>query len=765
MDVMEIDLKNVDLEDEYEVNRITDCLVENGYAFNSAMYIINLLKNGIEYALQIKPWVNARTLKEFNDVIKQFYNVDRSSEQSIVCAMIDALNINVEKERLFDRKHSEKYIKQITNDYEMGNDPSVYFMPTEISQANDFSDTKINFLVSLRDNDIKVTDEFKVKFWDLNLSSSEHGELCTYIIKSKNFDIIDELESGVSLDSARIYLRIKEISDEVYDACHEKHANFRQLEEICECLEKDIEKTKFLIDLLLSLDSSETRTLGKILRLNENITIKELNDILSLELDNDTKFYLIDLKYAYNFDISTLMKLKNINFSKRGLEKIADAVKEVDDKLIDYINIELENNKNAEPDDIIEIIKGYNAEIDIDTYITKPEAYAFCSADKEFVRELLEYNKRNPEKAVDIEDYVDFDDASIYSSILDDQDIAISALKHNFDIKKIEDSPSEYIDEIINALEDKYNPITIEQAEQLIDYFEFADDSSPMATLIEIVKGNFKILNREEIYQESFSIYKEIEELKNYDDVCKNAIDNDLRDDNCEKIINLLKKYKDARPEVKEILKISIERKFYKDVDDTMSDAQLKEILYAAQNGIFGKKYLSKEFHPRQMHILADLELSVEDSYFVRDNIFRMSKPEFNIEKLNFLAEYIKSNQKYLDSKIINPEFSMDKMDLLIKLSEKKYVYDFELIAKYENLNSKLVKKIEELFNFVLQSNNDDIETKRIFCQKEEKKFLQELSEEDITMEQKVMLFKLIGKLEDKTEDKVLENSKNNIEK
>lgn len=740
---------NIDFDNEPEIQKLTAEMIDDGYTINSAIIIINLLKLGIEKAETLSNLLPARTLKNLENTIKKYYVTNDDVNIMEVSALIDALNSGVDSKLLFDKKHNCGYLSYAKKIQLAHKDPSVLISP---DVEHDFSLNALGLLAKISEMDLKVTDDIKkVLSSPIGITNHEYDKLMTYLKERKNTHIFGEMIDNTSVDDALKYLIIRDRSENLYKMCKNAHLSSPMLSLIHDHSLRCIQNCEKYFDIIVDMDEKTAKKFCYTMETFNNISKDQIKDILELDVDFETKLKFLQAgdSLCTKIDITPLKLLHDSkNFNVVDIHTILMSLNNCEhkDKLIDYINIEIYNNPAVTIGDITEIIEGFVNGIDVTVYLAN-ESGAFNESNKLIIRSILEYNQRNKNK-IDINRYVDFEKKWLNNLNFKDYNDIADFLNFDIDLRYIENINNTALCVILSLFRERglNKDQVLEVLDSCIKTNEYYNDYMISKTALNM----FKPYSEKNLYKESLKILKEIEELKKYDNLCKNAIENLLTEDNACSLIKMLKAYTRAGTTLKEEIKDKINNGVFINFSENLNDEQMKEVLYAASRGVFDKHYLISSVEPEKMHMLIDLQVDAKDVKDINRIIDLLLDKNVSVNEVVSIGKYIIDSKMHIPPLFIKKGVPVDKMKYLVPLFNAKDLLDTSPIANFSELRFKIQHKANELFSFLYNERDNSAMAQNEFCKDEFEKFILELSKEEISIDEKNALLTILARIDSK---------------
>lgn len=729
---MEMDIKG-------KTEELTNMLIAKGYYIDCINQIIKGYENGFKDIISINIDVDKDDIRILNNLFNKFYKDKTDITQMHI--LIEAANDHLLIDPLINKKHDADFLKQLYKDIKNNKDYTLYINDKD---KPDLSINKVNFLTTLRDNEQynKYTkediDKIKIILDNRELSS----KLKNIILTTDNSEILDYLKDGYAVDLCETYVEINKYHPEAL----EMFKSVKNLDRL-NLLWRKYCNDPDLINCLVNKTNINKFSNNELKKMFESIENNNLDyeKILNKDISNDAKFNLI-LFAAQGGNIELAEKFEKYDVfddCSYGFEQLIDRLNDADEELLNIILKELETNDQMCISDIKLIEDGYKNGIDISLYMPQ-EDIEYDVTEKEFLLELLKYNKRNPDNQIKIEDIMDENSKEIDINYYNIETIT-EAFRSNINLMSLRDLDTDKLDCALDAIE-KFK-LPQDKIELMTKYLDLIEEDTDAAFIVKLLNSDYQITNTHDIYKNSVNIYKKLDNLKSYNDFCRNIIDEKLTEENCEKLINILSIYTKSKPEIQPIYEKVIESGHYVEINPSLSNDRIEIILNDLIDGITLKPYMSNEYSIEQIkkyseinHILNNMNTKFYDLDSSEPKLYNK---DYTIEQLDFIENKIKSGKIQKD--ILNPEYSADAMSFYSDCYDKIWIYDFYIFNQNEKLCDLITKQYRESFRN-LDKNlplNEQIEQMK----STEKKILENAAE-SADMDMKLYIYGIVKKID-----------------
>lgn len=765
----------------HEINNITTRLMNEGYELNSINQISKCLTNGLKYIENISMTIPASTIRQINEAYMKFYKdkLDESDIEDSFKLIIDYANEGADISPLLKKMHKKDFLATMIPDLREGYSTELYQSPDD---KKDFNLDKVHFIKSLVDRHVfddlneEQTKQMRIFFQRLlvgnyeiarNLTST--NEIREHFINAKEngilMDFINSLEDVLGKDDIQkkyldTYLSKKH--PEIFEEIKSQDSSFKTA----------------LIDLL---KDEKCEFNAKLIKKNlHKLSGSELKPILNLTL-TDTQLEILDLNFK-RFDMLAITKFPedhNIklvklfgSYEKIPFSRIHDTLKDfaklitpdIEEDALKFFKMELDNNPGASTSDFREIIYGLQSGIDVMRYVTEDEekqSMPYTEDEKKFIRLLLEYNKKHESAPIDLNDvFIDDDDKGNDFYDTSNIDGLIRLLEVDINITPYVEADNDMIYAL--AEEQESYKLSEEQLQLMAKYYSLAEEERDLSFLMSLVSQQYQVMDKHDIYKASVNVYKEINQVAQYDDFTRKMIDERLTDDNCEKLLWALQQYIDATGLFKEICKYNIQHDlpFFidKNTIEAVSEDKLEVIYKDLIDGINPAPYSSNAFSLEQIQKLSEINRLNEHTNSYRDKkieeaLRKICYPEVSIELLDYVKRQIELDKVRTEN--LKKEYSCEQTKLYDSWDDVIYIYNYILYSTLKEADEIVAKSMREARKN-LDKNSPLEEQKKAFIQAQLDGLAKAADEID-NMEAKIIIFKLQESLEQK-QSKQIEN-------
>lgn len=740
----------------YEIDVIINKLLEEGFDLNTINQVNKCLNNGFEEMKNIGIHVTADQIRQISEAYNSFYKNEYGEKdlKHVQCLFVEALNERLPLQNLTNRWHQLSTLTMIIEDLKEGINVEHYLPPS--GQQNYGTDkmnslrrlSKENFFDGLTAEQINAIKTINFKFNDISI-----------LLNVKQEGLIDDFikyyKSRIDVPGAHIMAKFKNAHPDWVKVVENKNAEYIAKFDLLLKEEENIEKLNKIKGFLKTLNIVEVETL-----LKYEIT-EDVIDILKMKFDSHVTMDIIENPDKYNMQLVKLFNEYEYGISTYDFKYLKKIMEELpEEKVLEALRQELENNDVATIKDFVEIIEGIKSGIDISRYITDSEQdYAYDYVSKRYIRFILEYNKKHEDCPIDLE--LIFDDYDRGEDIINNDNIEelISLLEKDIDITPFIEADPDTIDTLSYNYE-KYN-LNPEQLKLLVSYEKFEPSEDNLEFLMQLVGDGYKILNQEDIFRSGVSIYKKLSKLAEYDEFSKKILDEKLTEDNCEVLINCLIQYQKATGIFKDICKYNLSHDnlfvLNENMGQNMSTEKLDIIYQDLIEGINPSKYASDNFSLEQLKIFSEINRYVhnmEDDFRKTDvtrELNQIYNPNFSIEQLQYIKNQIMTRHKMGKYK---PEYSVRQMKLYDNWTDVSYIYNFSLYNRAEKANDMICSAIRKAYGKLDKSTPIE-EQEKLFknIQKETLTSIAESEELDLDMDTKILIYKIVENLDEKAKE------------
>lgn len=749
----------------FNIEKLTQNLVDANYDMRAINQILKGLDNDFDEIKKIDHTVAAATIRQLNEAYMNFYkNEEPQKRQNQLLLLINLANEKFNIEPLLDKYHDYQTLRTMERDLRSGYDIAIY---SSRPDEKDYDLDKID-KIKLADRhglfkDLTEEQCFAIKETELT------DDMINSLLRAKREGILLQFIKNLHYSSdpfeVLVFTYFKEKQNDYVEKIKEKNTTFK----------------KTLVELLTDGDPNIIENFEKVKGYLDKFSVYELNELLTTKI-TDEQINLLDI----NFKNSTLLKiiqnyqkynaallhafdgLKNVSISREpaySLERLSELIEtEKEEETIKYIRMELENNGAVSESDLKEIILGVNSGIDVMKYVTEPEdtqVFAYEDNEKLFIRVLLEYNKRHPEKEIDLSLIFESDEKG--SNFYDTSNLEglTDMLQLDIDI-----TPFVEVDnDLLLTLAEKQSSLKLsnEQLMLAVKYMDLAKTEEQLDFIIELISNNYKIMDKQEIYKESANIYKEINEVASYDKFSKKIIDEKLTDENCMSLIEKLKEYQKSSGMFREICKycIQYDRPLFisADVIEKLSGEKLDIIYKDLVDGLDPSKYASADYSKEQMQILSKINhamvnISGYQRSSANDVLRKILTPDTSVEVLEYLLELIKKEK--IHPLNFNKNYTLEQTKLYDAWEDVSYVFSYDLYKESKDLDTFIcdyIRKARRNLDKSLPLSKQE----EIFKNAKKEALEKALELDDITIEATILIHKLQEKeekIEERSQDK-----------
>lgn len=729
---MEIDIKE-------KTEELTSILMAKGYYIDCINQIIKGYENGFEDIVSVNSDVDKDDIRILNNLFNEFYKNNMYVSQMHI--LIEAANDHLLIDPLINKKHNADFLEQLYKDIKNNKDYTLYITDKD---KPDLSIGKVNFLTTLRDSEQynKYTKEDIDKIKIILNNHPLSNELKNAILTTDNTKILDYLKNGYDIDVCKTYVEI----DKYHPEALEMFKSVKKIDKLNLLWQKYCTNPD-LINCLVNKTNINKYSNNALKKMFESIEDNNLNyeRILNKDISDDAKFNLI-LFAAKGGNIELAEKFEKYDVfddCSYSFEQLINGLDDADEELLNIILKELETNDQMCISDLKLIEDGYKNGLDISLY-TSQENTEYDITEKNFLLELLKYNKRNPDNQIKIEDIIDETSREIDINYYNLETIT-DAFNSNINLMSLRDWDTDKLDCALEAIE-KFK-LPQDKIELMTKYLDLIEEDTDAAFIVKLLNSDYQITNTHDIYKNSVNIYKKLDNLKSYNDFCKNIIDEKLTEENCEKLINILSIYTKSKPEIQPIYEKVIESGHYVEINPSLSNDRIEIILNDLIDGITLKPYMSNEYSIEQIkkyseinHILNNMNTKFYDLDSSEPKLYNK---DYTIEQLDFIENKIKSGK--IQKEILNPEYSTDAMSFYSDCYDKIWIYDFYIFNQNEKLCDLITKQYRESFRNLDKSLplNEQIEQ-----MKSTEKQILENAAESADMDMKLYIYGIAKKID-----------------
>lgn len=738
--------------DNKEITTLTNKLLNEGYELNCINQIIKGYEKGYLQFKNIKSYVTAQDIRKLSDGYNTFYlnsEPNKNAELELIKEqLIDVLNNKLPIDKFIDKRHSISFITIAMEELMAKHDISILENP---DTTKDYSKNELVFFKYIRDHK------------DFNLLTTKDIDDLKKNIEVYTSDELEELKDQIEYNGIGVIKYLSKIKPsnlsilpqliKAESICPELIDNLVSYNrEITEFLIKNylLDKEK-VYKIIPYIESNEVESLNSVQKLLYGFENDKIDEILKMDMSMNNKLEVLDLiKKGADLDL-----IKGIfSYDYRGLKignyhcqnTIIDASK-VGPALYPFIFKEMENNINVDIYDIKEIVDGYKEGIDVSLYISKDDL-SFDSEEKEFIKEILKYNKLFPNNPIDLS----IIDKNYYEISYNGDNLPVEdlmyAIKKGININNLVYFNGYEIEEIME-LEDE-DIITNEILEKLAEYKQkgLIKEDKPIAPLVYLIKDGYEIVNKTDIMKKSIPLFKELKEISKYDDFCEKIIDN-IEEDNIIPLYNMIKNYIQAPSYIQNLYQLLYNKNIFpkNKIDINISKEKINILCKDIEDGINPLPYMNNIFTLPQIEGFSKINhtlLKKEIDPFYIDPIKKSLYKNFNKTQLDYINKQIEDGNYKIHS-VMNIQYSPEQMQLYQKW-EDKYIYNFVFYQKYEEIDNKICKNLRK--EFAKLDKSLPIEEQKLRLNEIEKNVLTKVAEEATDMDLKIAVFNLLTPLE-----------------